>query len=379
MTRNPNTRSLLPAAIVLAALVASSCDRHARTAGREQGASGPVTVKGIPDFPGEVTLQDGYWEGEPFIAGGATRPGLVLDASTMASADLDGDGEFESVAVITATTGGSGSYYYLVAFRPRDGGLESVATLFLGDRIKIMDLVVGDETVRLDLVEHGDGDPMCCPTRSVSRQYSLVGGELVPAAQDGRAEVERLWGYIVWAHESRQFESCDGSRRAWLLDSVTETAIGDLYREFATDDYAPVFFDVAARRVDMPDAAFAADYTEAIEIVDVLRVEREGFGCRLDVDGLLFRAFGNEPAWRLDLREDGAKLSSMTLDGDNLEIPGRVRYEEQGVAFESADAGLSAHVLKQPCRDTMSGTYFSHTVEIRHGDRRLSGCGVPGR
>ena len=207
MTRNPSTRALLPAAIVLAALVASSCERHAKTAGGDQGASGPVTVQGIPDFPGEVTLQDGYWEGEPFIAGGATRPGLVLDASTMASTDLDSDGENESVAVITATTGGSGSYYYLVAFRRRDGGLESVATLFLGDRIKIIDLVAGDETVRLNLVEHGDGDPMCCPTRSVSRQYSLDGSELVPAEQDGRAQVERLCGYIVWAHESSQFES----------------------------------------------------------------------------------------------------------------------------------------------------------------------------
>ncbi len=379
MTFNSSTRAVLSCILVLALLGAIGCESTARRINPDASPDGTLTVRGIPDLPGEVTLVDGRWEGEPFVAGSASRARLQLVESALVSADIDEDGVEETFAVVIATTGGTGSFHYLAAFRPGLVGLESVALQFLGDRVRIERLEIEDDAVHLDLVEHGDGDPMCCPTQNVSRRYALVGDQLVPAAEAGHDTSERLWGHVVQTPETRYFETCDGSR-LWLVDGVTEVSVADLYREFAMADYAPVFFDVEVRRVDVPDAVLAADYEGAIEIVDILRAEREGFGCRLAADGLVLLGFGNEPGWRLDLRDNGARFTTLGMDtgASTLEIPGRTRFTEQGIEFESADASLSAAARKQPCRDTMSGTFFSHTVELRHDGRLLSGCGVPG-
>jgi uncharacterized membrane protein len=370
----------LPVLLACTLLGTGGCERAARPTTVDATAAGVMTVRGIPDLPDEVSVVDGQWVGEPVVPGSASRSRLQVVQSTLVAADVDTDGVDESFGVVVAATGGTGSFYYLAAFRPDGAGMESTAITFLGDRVEIEDLVIEDNTVRVDLVEHGDGDPMCCPTRKVSRHYALVGSRLVPAPEVGVDTSERLWGHVVWSHETRHLEACDGSR-LWLIDGVTEVTVADLYREFATAEYAPVFFDVEVRRVDVPDAGFAADYEQAVEIVDIFRVEREGFGCRLPADGLLLLGFGNEPGWRLDLGESGATFTSLAIDtgASALEVPGLARVTDDDIAFDSTDGTLAATARKQPCRDTMSGTFFSHTVEVRHNDRLLSGCGVPGR
>ena len=159
---------------------------------------------------------------------------------------------------------------------------------------------------------------------------------------------------------------------------MKQISLAELYEEFATEPYSPVFVDLEGRWINAPNAGFAADFDRALEITDVFRVEGEGFGCDLDVDGLVLRGFGNEPGWRLDVREDGATLSSLTLD-DNVEFSGEGRLSNQQFEFENADFRMGVAFLKIPCRDSMSGNYFSHQVQVRFGDRVFNGCGIPGR
>ena len=54
-----------------------------------------MTYSGIYDD--DVTLTDGRWEGEPFVADGASRPAVGIIDDFMLIGDLDGDGTDEVV------------------------------------------------------------------------------------------------------------------------------------------------------------------------------------------------------------------------------------------------------------------------------------------
>ena len=81
-----------------------------------------ATVIGLFDDP--VTLTDGYWEGEPYVVGGASRPtaGIIDDLSV--AGDLDGDGNTETVAFLWSATGGSGTRNHVR--KKRDGRQQSI-------------------------------------------------------------------------------------------------------------------------------------------------------------------------------------------------------------------------------------------------------------
>lgn len=113
---------------------------------------------------------------------------------------------------------------------------------------------------------------------------------------------------------------------------------------------------------------------------DAARVALEGATlpeCRLAGGKPQFRAVGNEPGWRLDVRADGLSLlldygdthvfapSPLVIDGDGLR------------SYEAVSAGgpMSVLVFDRYCEDSMSGMPHPKTVEVRWQDRVLKGCG----
>ncbi len=378
-----STRSLVALVVATACFLVAGCAREdAPRPAADQAAAGvgveSATFYDLEGMPAEVTLADGKWEGEPFQENASSFPAAYLSKHLTATGDLDGDGIAETVAVVVTTSGGTGSFFTLTLLRQRDGALEHFASYFLGDRVRIRSLTVREGGIEMVSVEAGENDPLCCPTQRVDRRFVLEGDEIMLASEDLSGPLERAWGYLVWGHENRSFRTCDAASEGWVVDEMKRVSLASLYEEFATEPYEPVFVDVEGRWFDGPDEGFGADFEKAFEVTDVFRVEREGFGCRLDIDGLLLRGFGNEPGWRLDVRADGASLSSMTLE-ETVEFTGDGQLSNQQFEFRNADYVMGVTFLKIPCRDTMSGSYFSHQVEIRFGDLTFKGCGIPGR
>jgi len=104
--------------------------------------------------------------------------------------DMNGDGTSDAAVLLSTSAGGSGVFQdlALVLNAPGDTA-RSVRTTFLGDREPVDRIRIADAEVSLDILEHGPGDPMFCPTQSVTRRYRLEAGELVPvsaAGDDGR-------------------------------------------------------------------------------------------------------------------------------------------------------------------------------------------------
>ncbi|MBV2262800.1 MAG: META domain-containing protein [Thauera sp.] len=99
--------------------------------------------------------------------------------------------------------------------------------------------------------------------------------------------------------------------------------------------------------------------------------------CRRVAERPLFRAVGNEPAWRLDIGAQGLELiadggASRAFASAPLivEVEGMRSY--QGT---SAGGELEALVFDRVCVDTMSGMTHPNSVEVRWQDRVLRGCG----
>ena len=99
--------------------------------------------------------------------------------------------------------------------------------------------------------------------------------------------------------------------------------------------------------------------------------------CRLVGEKPLFRAVGNEPGWRLDVRADG--LSLLVDNGDtHVFAPSPLVVDGDGMrSYEAVSAGgpLTAVVFDRYCEDSMSGMPHPKTVEVRWQDRVLKGCG----
>jgi len=147
-------------------------------------ATGPLTEEMLKNaeyqgiYREPVQLQDGTYEGEPFVEGSASRP-TVTFVEPYAAGDLDGDGQDDAVVLLVENSGGSGSFVYLAAVLNREGVPANVATQLLGDRAQVQSLAIAGGQVTLKLLTHGPDDAMCCPTQEVEQTYELQGNTLV--------------------------------------------------------------------------------------------------------------------------------------------------------------------------------------------------------
>lgn len=115
-----------------------------------------------------IRLVDGEYRSEP----DRVWAGLLSDV--VAVGDLDGDGVADAAAVVHLNTGGSGTFIYLMLLVSRRGQLVQVGREFLGDRVRVQSVgIAGNALVRVEMIAHGPGEPLCCPTQRVVRQFWL--------------------------------------------------------------------------------------------------------------------------------------------------------------------------------------------------------------
>jgi len=135
-----------------------------------------ATVVGLFDDP--VALRDGRWEGEPYIAGGASRPAAGVIGDLSAAGDLDGDRTVEIVAFLWGSTGGSGTRNYIAVFTNSSTGVSNRSTAPIGDRVKLREVRIANGRIEVDVVQHGPGDAMCCPSVEATRVWLYDGQHL---------------------------------------------------------------------------------------------------------------------------------------------------------------------------------------------------------
>ena len=80
------------------------------------------------------------------------------------------------------TTGGSGTFFDLALVQEVEGQPTNTASIFLGDRVIINNLVFVGGEILVEMVNHGMDEPLCCPTQEVVVTYELQGEELVQSS-----------------------------------------------------------------------------------------------------------------------------------------------------------------------------------------------------
>ena len=135
-----------------------------------------ATVLGL--FDEAVMLRNGHWEGEPYVAGGASRPRAGVIDDLWVTGDLDGDGNGEMVAFLWSATGGSGTRNYIAVFANSGTGVDNRSTLLIGDRVKLREARIVEGRIEVDVVEHGPGEAMCCPSVEATRVWHYDGQDL---------------------------------------------------------------------------------------------------------------------------------------------------------------------------------------------------------
>jgi len=132
---------------------------------------GNITYKGI--FEHAITLKNGHWVGEPFVAGGSSRPAVGLIDDFILTGDLNGDGKDESVVLLWENTGGSATYTYLAVTGMRDDRPYTLDTALIGEHVQVRAGRIVGNRIELDVVQQGPKDAACCPSQKATRYWDL--------------------------------------------------------------------------------------------------------------------------------------------------------------------------------------------------------------
>ena len=153
-------------------------------AGCQTTSESPPTGEELADlvyagiYPEPVRLQNGLYEGKPYVTGGASRPRVELVRSLQVSGDLDGEGTRETAVFLIESAGGSGTRTWLAVVANRNGRPVNVATRLIGDRVQIMSLRFDKGSLELEMIAADEQEPACCGTRKYKKRYRFDGAQL---------------------------------------------------------------------------------------------------------------------------------------------------------------------------------------------------------
>ena len=103
----------------------------------------------------------------------------VLKLSNSAAGNLDDTGGEDAVVILIDNPGGSGTFYHLFAVINQNGKPFDVATIFLGDRIRVKRLAIKEKEIVVDMLTRGDDEAMASePTLEITRKYRLEANRL---------------------------------------------------------------------------------------------------------------------------------------------------------------------------------------------------------
>jgi len=70
-------------------------------------------------------------------------------------------------------------YSYVMVMARQIDNIQNIGSSLIGDRIQLRSGEIRDGNIILEVLQVGEGDPMCCPTMLATRTWSLQGNQLV--------------------------------------------------------------------------------------------------------------------------------------------------------------------------------------------------------
>lgn len=125
-----------------------------------------------------ITLTDGSFEVES-APGSATRI-TTRYFGNEAFADLNDDGKEDVAFLLTQTSGGSGTFFYVVVALQTETGYEGTNAVFLGDRIAPQTTNIQNGIIIVNYADRNPGEPFTVqPSLGVSKYFKVIDNVLV--------------------------------------------------------------------------------------------------------------------------------------------------------------------------------------------------------
>lgn len=142
-----------------------------------------------------ITLVNGYAE-VPAAPGASTKITTRVRGAPERS-DVDGDGREDAVLILAHDSGGSGTFYYVVAAIRDDDAYRGTTGVFLGDRIEPRSIGIVGNRITVEFLGRAPGDALAEPPSVPMEQlviYDPNSRELARVARDfeGEADPERM-------------------------------------------------------------------------------------------------------------------------------------------------------------------------------------------
>lgn len=213
----------------------------------------------------------------------------------------------------------------------------------------------------------------CCAVFSCgdSGAGGSEGDGFVPA--DAAADFH---GIVLFAADGVRFQPCGMALEFPVADS-TNGELVQAFRDLVNDPFGTMYVEVRGRYDPY-------DPNRAPERFLLNELRRSAFavpGCEEDIEGILFRAAGAEPAWLADVMEDRIVFSA-GADGALLEFGAPEVKDSVGleVFIATAPAGDTLRIVIHPvrCIDEHTGARYSFGAEARLGAGYFVGCAAAG-
>lgn len=130
------------------------------------------------DIEGDhVLLQNGEWRSTPLSS---STNKIVKYFGNELRIDINADGKEDTVFLLTENSGGSGTFYYVVAALNSDGGYTGTNGVLLGDRIAPQTTEFKNAEIVVNYTDRNPGEPMTTrPSLGVSRYFKIENQTLV--------------------------------------------------------------------------------------------------------------------------------------------------------------------------------------------------------
>lgn len=142
-----------------------------------ENASYTIESKAVQLTAGEASVE---------IVPGSASKAITQIFGIPTSGDLNGDGKMDAAVMLTQSSGGSGTFYYVAAAINTGESTLGTNAILLGDRVAPQTLEVRDGQIIANYAERKPGEPMTAqPSVGVSKYFTVQNGILLESAPAG--------------------------------------------------------------------------------------------------------------------------------------------------------------------------------------------------
>lgn len=179
-------------------------------------------------------------------------------------------------------------------------------------------------------------------------------------------EPARVWrGNFIAAQQGLMMSPCRSGERLIVHDGTPRRELDALYRELTQRPGRAIFMELTGTRNG-----------RMVRAERLHRAYAEGPGCREDLDRVQLRANGVEPFWHFEVGRDAVLMRRPGADPAQRFPSSTLQRRGGEFVYEGAaeHSVLRVAVRETPCRDAMTGGYYTLSISAEWDGRKLAGC-----